>query len=136
MKTTLADRCAAEVVDLHAAFERWFSGDGVDADLDRMAAVLAPGFRLIAPDGVVLDRDRILGDIAAGRASSPVSIRAEDPQAMAVGDGIVVVVYEERQERSGEATVRVSTAVMRDAPGTGPHGVEWLHVHETWSSSH
>ncbi len=68
---SLAARCAAEVADLHAAFERWFAGDGADRELERIADALAPGFQLVAPDGTVLDRERVVAGIADGRSAVP-----------------------------------------------------------------
>jgi hypothetical protein len=44
---------------------------------------------------------------------------------------LCLVTYEEWQHLSGTASGRISSAWFRARSDT-PHGVEWLHVHETW----
>ena len=44
---------------------------------------------------------------------------------------LCLVTYQEWQHLSGTATGRLSSAWFRARSDT-PHGVEWLHVHETW----
>lgn len=131
----LARRCLAEVDDLHSFFVAWLGGDE-EAEFARCEAALGPGFQIVEPDGIVVDRDpllRALGSAKGRHADSqrPFDIRIEESQARTVSDTLCLVTYIERQIVRGQPTARRSTALFRDRAG-GPNGVQWLHVHETW----
>ncbi len=48
-----------------------------------------------------------------------------------VGDGLVLVTYEEHQTTGGEHEGWLSSALFRAREGR-PNGVEWLHMQETY----
>lgn len=131
-----AQRCRLEVEELHACFEGWFTGRE-DADLSRCEAVLSDDFEMVSPDGVRRGRRQLMTALAAARgvhALRPFAIGVRAVEARPVGAGVFVVAYEEWHHEAGHEQVRLSTAVLRDAPGR-PRGLQWLTVHETWRAT-
>lgn len=129
-------RCRAEIEALHRFFEGWLAGR-LPASEDafvRLTAALAPGFRLVGPDGRVAERGALLDRLRAAHGAEPDGLRIwiERVRARPLGAELALVLYEEWQERPGApARGRQSSALFQeeaDAPG----GVAWLHVHETW----
>jgi hypothetical protein len=120
-----------EIEALHARFACWL-GPG-EGDLSHAEATLAPGFRMIMPDGAVRDREAVLALLrqAQGRFGSDFSIGIEEAEVLAVGDGHVLASYVERQRRTGIVNARRSGALFRADPAA-PCGVVWLHLQETW----
>ena len=128
-----------EVVALHEFFEAWFRGAIPDSDksMGRLDGALSPQFQIIDPDGnMTCGRDRLLQRLRTAYAihrddDKPFRICIRNIESFALPDGLVLVTYEEWQEKDGQAKGRASNAVMR--PDTrAPGGVEWLHVHEKW----
>ena len=117
----------AEVRELHAFFERWYSGQADPSEFSRLD-VLSGAFTMIGPDGRLarVDEVREMVRAAYGRRPIKFTIRNE-----AVRSDSPVVTYEEWQTASGVATGRLSTAVMAPAAHL-PNGLQWLHLHETW----
>ena len=139
----LAERAAAEVVDLHAFFVDWIGTSGRDRGLDpgRMTGVFADDFHIVGPSGGRFDRVAAIewlmhGRASRGTAAEPFTMWIEDVAAAAVAPGAVLVSYVECQDgdfldgNQGPSRRRAS-AILVDRPGT-PNGVAWLHVHETW----
>lgn len=129
--------CEAEIVALHRFFTDWFRGTLPDTDAawSRVEKVLSPQFTLISPEGRILGREALLAAVRAQHASrvppEVFEIRIRGFECRAVGAKIALATYEEWQRRAGETVGRRSTAVFeRDA--AAPHGLCWLHVHETW----
>ena len=131
---SLADRCAAEIDELHAFFELWFGGELPEtrAELARFADVLADDFRMIQPSGLTRTREGITTDVFdAHAAHDDVRIETSTFEPRHVGTETCLGTYEEWQTIAGDRTGRASTVLFRQAPGT-PNGVEWVHLHETW----
>ncbi|MFQ5973360.1 MAG: hypothetical protein ACE5Q3_13605 [Alphaproteobacteria bacterium] len=134
--------CRSEVEDLHRFFVEWMSGSlpRTREAFARVTDVIAPGFLIVSPAGVVTERAPLIAelDAAHGRRVNPQApfriwiekYRRRHP----MGD-LALVTYEEWQSLAGVTTARISTALFRRKAGT-PNGVEWLHVHETWLAGH
>ena len=123
---------ADEVIRLHQFFADWFADRG-DRDFGEFAAAMAPDFYLVSTDGHLMPRDEIVGFVEGARGSGEVEISIVDPVVRADGK-VLIGTYEEHQIKRGNASSRLSTAVMtRDA--TAPGGWAWHAVHETWISS-
>ncbi|WP_051328803.1 DUF4440 domain-containing protein [Geminicoccus roseus] len=129
--TGLEQAALNEVADLHVLFTRWL-GPG-EGDLARAAAALAPEFRMVLPDGALVERAAVLAFLEAmrGRRGPAFRIEIAEAEAREAGQGHVLVTYVERQEDDGKATARRSSALFRFEP-SAPCGVVWLHLHETW----
>lgn len=134
----MSARCHQEIIDLHRFFVDWFAGQlpRTDAAFARLNDVLAEGMVLISPAGAIQRRDQILSWIGGAygtrkEATPPFRIWIEQFQLHHQVGRLALVTYEEWQEIEGETTARLSSALFREKEGT-PHGVEWLHVHETW----
>jgi hypothetical protein len=127
--TNLADRAAEEVRALHAAFVDLFTGRALDCS--RCAAVLAQDFWMISPDGLCLDRDRVLKAIAAATAPPDFSIRIRNIRTVGDFGDSVLLHYIEEQYRNRKTTRRLSTALFT-AETRAPIGVVWRYLHETW----
>lgn len=128
----MIDDVEREVRGLHAFFERWFRGEG--GALERAERALAPDFQLVGPRGTRDDRASILAAIASARGGRSASFRIA-VERFAVrweGEGACLVTYEEHQSEGDERTARLSTALFRRSE-RAPCGVEWVHLHETWS---
>ena len=120
--------CRNEIIDLHTFFERWLSGE--TEDLSRCEAVLADEFTMIGPGGRLIDRATLLDNLREAHGARAVGIRIENFTVREI-DGLCLATYEEWQDEEGEVRGRLSTALFH-ARDDAPHGVEWLHVHETW----
>jgi hypothetical protein len=123
-----------EIVDLHQFFEDWFSGklDLTDANFRRFESVIADGFALIDPGGVITERETLIPRLRAAHNTRPnVRVWIENIRLHHYVGDILLVTYEEWQESGDQTTARLSTALFRDKPDA-PNGLEWLHVHETW----
>ena len=125
----MEERCRNEIADLHAFFERWLAGE--TEDLSRCESVLADGFGMIGPGGRHIDRAMLLANLREAHGARAVGIRIENYTAREIGGGLCLATYEEWQDDEREVRGRLSTALFR-ARDDAPHGVEWLHVHETW----
>lgn len=130
---TATRRAVAEVEDLHAFFTGWYGGalPNTEPAFARLDLVLAPGFELTTSDGIRIARRELVSQIRAGHASGPVTIWIEDARARELGERLVLVTYEEWQDRGDGPRGRVSSAVLRDMPDL-PHDMQWQFVHETW----
>ena len=127
------DGWRSEIVDLHVFFEGWLGGTlpDDDATFARVGRVLAPGFILVTPGGVVLERGELLAGLRDGHGSRPgLEIGIEDPLLRSVSSDVVVTTYVERHRVEDKETRRLSSALFRTPAGGGPW--MWLHVHETW----
>lgn len=121
-----------EIEEIHAAFARWM-GPGDDAAFARFEAAFAPGFSMVGPSGARLDRAGVLDMLRARRAAFGPEFRIEihAPVPLAAGPGFLAVGYDEIQSnRPGPLQRRASATFAPDA--TGPNGLRWLLVHETW----
>lgn len=128
----LAGRALAEVRELHRFLAAWL-GAGAAGEIGRLEAALAPGFRMVSPQGALLGRDQVVAAVTAGRGSrgATFAIAIEEAEARGLGPGLCLVTYVERQEGPDGVTARRSSALLADTPGA-PNGVRWLHLHETW----
>lgn len=133
--SALRARCEDEVVELHRFFEAWYRGE-IDLEgegISRLSDVLSEGFHRISPEGTLGSRSEVLTAVRAAHGSKPPGFRIRTGQVQfRIGSRRVgVVTYEEWHEEAGERRGRVSTAVFQDR-ADAPHGVEWVHVQETW----
>jgi hypothetical protein len=132
----LIEHCEEEILGLHRFFERWFSGAADLEDLARLSGVLSERFLMVTPEGETLDRRSLVaalhqrhGCYAQPRRAFRIAIR--DIRERFRSGGHCLVTYEEWQEVDGHARGRVSSALFRER-SDAPHGVEWIHLHETW----
>jgi hypothetical protein len=63
-------RACSEVEELHAFFEAWYRGTS-DVGLQRVSAVLATEFELLAPNGELITRDELLSQLASECGAYP-----------------------------------------------------------------
>ena len=137
MSESFADRAAREVIGLHDFFCAWLRpANGADLDPGRFERALAPGFRLIGPDGSVRDRETVVAWLHQMRGSRGADFRMEVTDFHAVwskGDALLLE-YVETQYLQGETTRRQSTALLCRAPAA-PLGIAWVHLQETWLQS-
>jgi hypothetical protein len=131
-------QCQREVVELHGFLVGWMTGAAPRsaAVFARFADVLADGFVLISPRGEITERRALLRELesvhGAHRADDHgFRVEVREFRHRRTEAGVCLVTYEEWQHLSGTATGRLSSAWFRARSDT-PHGVEWLHVHETW----
>lgn len=116
-----------EVRELHAFFERWYSGVAKSSEVSRLD-VLADSFVMIGPDADMVGRAEVRASIVAARGRRPMQIEIRN---IVVRPELDLGTYEEWQTTGGAVTGRLSTAVMRSVPGL-PNGLVWVHLHETW----
>lgn len=129
---TLAEQAAAEVCALHDAFVELFTGRS--KDYARCDAALAPDFWMISPDGLCLERDRVLDGIATATAPPDFRISIQCIGVVAEFPDSVLLHYIEEQYRNSRTTRRLSSALFT-ADTRAPHGVVWRYLHETWMGS-
>ena len=117
----------AEVRELHAFFERWYSGVAALTEFSRMD-VLADSFVLIGPDGRSSNVEQVREFVEAAYGRRPTGFEIRN---VAVRPHTPVGTYEEWQTAGNATTGRISTAAMTLDPDT-PNGLRWVHLHETW----
>lgn len=131
----VAARFAAEVEDLHAFFEAWFSEPTNEStrSIETMRGRLDESFWIVVPDGTKLSRDRVVAGVEGHAGDRPTTITIHDVQVSSdmARLGLVLGTYIERHERDGVVTERLATAGMVEDEDT-PTGWRWLFVHETW----
>uniref|UniRef100_A0A7S4NIX8 Sucrose-phosphatase C-terminal domain-containing protein n=1 Tax=Odontella aurita TaxID=265563 RepID=A0A7S4NIX8_9STRA len=142
MASPVEERCTAEIVRLHDAFVEWFTGSSDntrDAYDSEIGSALSPSFSMVTPSGNVVPAV-LLGERLRGAHGSHsergIEIEIRNAQ-VASSVGLVHLVRYEEWQRSGgrppvAETARISTALLREEEGNGPHGLMWMHVHETW----
>jgi hypothetical protein len=134
----MIDQCESEIVELHEFFERWFGGQLDDSPeaFSRLSDVLSERFLMISPSGERRERRAVLESVRGRHGSHrgpgrSFSIEIENLEGRFRAGGLCLVTYDERQAIDGTSRTRASSALFREREGT-PHGVEWLHLHETW----
>ena len=85
---------------------------------------------------MVVRRDDLVRNLEAAHGSyaknDPIfAIRIENIQTRRIWNDHALMSYEEWQDLPGGITARQSSVVLTQAPRT-PHGLRWLHLHETW----
>jgi len=133
---TMEDQCRREVVDLHRFFQDWFNAEKPNnsAGFNRIDLVLSADFEIIGPDGVLADRDAVLKAVHSGHGRNPdqdFHIEIRKVRSRTVGEGMVLVTYEEHQDTGAETRAWLSSALFRSREEM-PNGVEWVHVQETY----
>lgn len=121
-----------EIEELHDAFARWM-GPGDESVFARFDASFAPGFSMVGPSGARLDRAGVLDMLRSRRAAFGAEFRIEirDCAKLAEGPGFLAVGYDEIQVNRPGPLQRRASAVFAPNP-SGPNGLIWLLVHETW----
>lgn len=133
----MIERCEAEVLDLHRFFERWFRGEVDSEGLSRLGDVLSERFLMISPTGERIERRPLLAALRERHGSHrgpghSYRIEIRNLEGRHRDGPVALLCYEEWQtidEKPPQG--RISTALLREREGT-PHGVEWLHLQETW----
>ncbi len=124
----------AEIVQLHQFFQDWYNGEIElsEEKFSRLDDVLADSFKLVSPEGRLLERKLLLDGIQkAHNARNGIRIWIEDVRVLHWFDELVLAAYHECQEFEGNETVRLSSVLFRIKADT-PNRLEWMHVHETW----
>ena len=135
----MESRCEKEIIELHRFFVEWMTGElpRTDAAFARAADVLADGITMITPEAEVMGCEPLLGAIktAHGAFTPPdqtFRIWIKNYDCRFVSGDLCLATYEEWQrEPEHPRTGRVSSVAFGHRPEL-PHGLEWLHVHETW----
>ena len=124
-----------EIHELHDFFMTWLGGmrPRDQAALDRLEAALAPGFSMVTPDGRRLSRPAVVGWIAAAHGARGAAFRIwiTDVEPLHVEPPHALIGYVERQHADGRDSARRASVLFRVDP-SGPNGLRWLAVHETW----
>lgn len=130
--------CKAEVEGLHAFVEQWLNGANDETSFTRFESVLAPTFRMVTPTGEMLDRAEVCRRVHASRPDQPppgnagrLRVWIQSFRFRFAIKGVSLIFYEEWQARQQTGEGRLVTAILKPKRDT-PHGLEWLHVHETW----
>lgn len=132
--------CRREVESLHRFFEQWLrapadrTAQPPEVRIDRLKQALADDFQMITPSGRLSSRAEVLDGLRSARGSKASDFRISITwiQGREIAPDLVVALYRERQVESRSITERVSSALFRRREGS-PEGVEWVHLHETWT---
>ena len=122
-----------EIRQLHDFFQGWLGGELEPEAFDRLEAALAPDFSMVVPSGRIVERGPLVEGLRGRRGAEPgLEIRIEQPVLQDRGDGWILATYQEWQRTPDRRNGRISTVLFREDPA-GPHGLRWVHVHETWA---
>ena len=123
-------RWREEIVQLHDFFETYFLG--TETSLERVEAVFAPEFTVVAASGIESDRESTMQMLVDGHAhTSDLKITTTDHRLILQTEDAIVASYIEHHELSQRDNHRLSTVVFV-ADSTAPNELLWLRVHETW----
>ena len=130
----------AEIWEFHEALVGWFSGTlpRTEQGFSGLADVIAEDFTLISPRGGVDKAAPLMAQIEKAHGVQSVdlfSIKIQNCRLIFADEAHCLGTYEERQERKGAPTVRLSTVLFR-VRADRRNGREWLHLHETWLKGH
>jgi len=120
----------AEINELHEVFVDHFLG--TTNNLARVEAALAEDFSIVSPSGRTATRQDTLDGLAAAHAQhATFTITIDAPELIFESGELLVASYIERQVIAQQSSARQSTVVFRIEP-SGPNGLRWVRVHETW----
>jgi len=130
----------AEVEAFHVALTEWFSGTlpRTEQGFSGLADVIAEDFTLISPRGVVDEGAPLMAQIEGAhgvQSGVQFSVRIENCRLRFADGAHCLGTYEEWQERDGVTTSRLSTVLFR-VRADRRHGLEWVHLHETWNKGY
>lgn len=130
----------AEVRAFHDDLADWFAGrlEHTEAGFAALADVIPDDFVLISPRGTVGEGRALMAGIEkahGAHAGVPFSMRIGNCRCRVVEGGYCLGTYEAWEERDGAKTARLATVLLRANPAMR-HGLEWLHLHETWLDGH
>lgn len=133
------ERCEREIRELHRFFVDWFVGRIPDDDpsFARLERALMERFRIVTPEGQVIDKVSLLGRLRSAhgvRADRSLTIDIRNVRVRHLEPPLCLLTYEEWQHLDGVPNGRLSTVLFRE-DATAPHGVAWLHVHEVGLSA-
>jgi hypothetical protein len=129
-----------EIIDLRRFFVQWFSGACEDSDRlfeQRLVSRFASDFQIITPGGALLEGAALWSAMRSAWGSNPgFKIEIRDVRERRVSTTrLVIASYEEWQKNALEATpannARPPSALL-ELDDRAPHGLRWLHLHETW----
>lgn len=130
--TVNGEKAVAEVARLHAAIEGWVTGRIPQENFEKeIARYLAPGFRIVEPDGRIGERGDLMKGLYNYRGKNPdFHIKIEDCKVVEERDDLVIVTYLERQ--TGATLAKPTNARRATCIFKVDEQVTHLFLHETW----
>ena len=133
---TMEECCRAEIKRLHEFFVEWFTAAIAQDEWERCHQVLAEDMVMISPSGAISNRSQLEEQLKAAYGShsgKEFIIDIRNIHLILAEENWCMLTYEEWQLLDAVSTSRRSTALFRSKEDT-PHGVEWVHLQETWMS--
>ena len=130
--TSNGEKAVAEVARLHAAIVGWVTGRLPQESFeDEIASYLAPGFRIVEPDGSMAHRDELMKGLYNYHGKNPdFQIKIENCEVVEERGDLVVVTYLERQTG---ATLAAATNTRRSTcVFTVGERATHMFLQETW----
>ena len=121
-------RACSEVEELHAFFEAWYRGTS-GVGLERVSAVLASEFELLAPNGDLISRDELLSQLASECGAYPGLRITIHHVGVRTAEGEAAIEYVERHIEDGAIDERMCCALLREGK-MSPLNVEWVAIYE------
>jgi len=136
--TVTVEQCAAEIKRLHDFFQAWFTGSVPDdpETFRAFQSAVDEQFTIIGPDGRLRELPALNAGLRGAHGKQPaIRIWTQNCRVLREFNGTILCTYEEWQAVTTgdkpDTTARLSTVLFRQA-AAAPHGLAWLHVHETW----
>jgi hypothetical protein len=119
-----------EIEELHDVFEAYFLG--LIDSLERVDAALAVDFTIVGPHGVESSRVETMQALidAYGHTTS-LLITVTEPRLLVETGDLLMASYIENHQLVDRTNHRCSTVIF-SKDDTGPNGLLWRRVHETW----
>ena len=122
----------SEIVRMHNFFEEYLRGTIQKGEIDRIDQAFASNFVMVAPDGAIVNLEIIKSVIGAIHGTIPsMKMSITDATLIDRSSERLVARYVEAQDYEGGKNRRVATVVFAEN-ASGPNGLEWLTVQETW----
>lgn len=119
-----------EIVDMHVAIERWFTGAAEPATLTLLLARFSPAFRMVSMQGNTLGKADVAELFERLHGKRPeLRITIDEMEISHEWPGGACLTYRETHaDAGGSQTARRST-VLLEASADG--SLQWRHLHET-----
>lgn len=127
---TETERFFHEVVDIHMAIERWFTGAADPAELAPLLARFSPAFRMVSTQGNALGKESVTELFEQMHGKRPkLRITIDEMEISHVWPGGACLTYRETHaDAGGSQTARRSTVLLEAGADSS---LQWRHLHET-----
>jgi hypothetical protein len=130
LNMTETERFLHEIVDIHWAIERWFTGRAEPADLAPLLARFSPAFQMVSMQGNMLGKESVTELFEQMHGKHPeLRIIIDEMEISHEWAGGACLTYRETHADAGEFQAARRSTVLLVA--SVDDSLQWRHLHET-----